>query len=223
MINFILSRKNIVIKEMLELCLKNNTELKKYFESILKSFIKIKNLEYICRFLIFINRKNYFGIYAPLYNKKIKKELKRDNLEEFSLFLDDPKPEEIYKNNSLTKEEKKLYEFFLKLETMSYLFFYEKRINQYDYLINETNLENCKEQIYLNKNVSLKHKYFEEKNILTIKKGKDSKIIQITDMIKNLVFEEKLEREIIRFLKQNYLTEIKIISYAIYEKNQTMF
>ena len=70
--------------------------------------------------------------------------------------------------------------------------------------------------------MSLKHKYFEEKNILTIKKGKKTKIIQITEMIKNLVFEEKLEREITRFLKQNYQTEIKILMYSIYESNHVL-
>ena len=65
MINLILSRRNIIIKEILELSLKNNTELKKFTQHILTFLTKIKNLEYICKFLIFVNRKNYFGIYCP--------------------------------------------------------------------------------------------------------------------------------------------------------------
>ena len=194
MINLILSRRNIIIKEILELSLKNNTELKKFSQNILTCLIKIKNLEQICKFLIFINRKNYFGIYCPLYNKNLKKILKKDDSIEFLDFLKDSKPSEIYQNTNLTKEEIKIYNYFLELEVMSYLFFYEKRLIQYDYLINETNLESCKREIYLSKNVSLKHKYFEE----------------------------KLEREITRFLKQNYQTEIKILMYSIYQSNHVL-
>ena len=145
MINFILSRRNIVINEILELCLENNKILQKFKDQIFKNLIKIQEIEKICKFLIYINRKNYFGIYAPLLSKDIKKKIKLDQIN-LTEYFKNIIPEEIYRNKYISNQDRKTYNFFLDLELESYMFFYEKKLNDFEYNINEKNLLKCKKE-----------------------------------------------------------------------------
>lgn len=214
MINFILSRRNIVINEILELCLENNKILQKFKDQIFKNLIKIQEIEKICKFLIYINRKNYFGIYAPLLTKDIKKKLKLDQIN-LTEYFKNIIPEEIYRNNYISNQDRKTYNFFFDLELESYMFFYEKKLNDFEYNINEKNLLECKKEIYSNQNVSQKHKFFEEKNVIVVKKGNDSEVIQITSLIKKIIFNEEIEKEIKNYLKNYYDLEIKILYHVL--------
>ena len=216
MLQSLINKDNIVKKEILEVVLgTNNPILTKKIDFILKNCLRIKDLEVFMSSIILLNKNNYFGTYSLNFNKEILDSVISKDKEKFNKVFSNPERSELFNNDYLSSSQIQEIKYYFEFEKMTYFYFYHKKYYDCFYKIDLEKIQCLKKEIYSNRNIAIKEKYFSNKNTISIKKGKEiitSNIIEVIFKIfENISINEKLDN----YIKNNYKTEYLIIKNYI--------
>lgn len=200
----IFSRRNIILKKLIEYF---NDD---FHDIIIKSVIRVNDLELILKSIILFSNKNYFGLYSLDHKRKLINLLQEGKKEDFIRFFTR------YQSNFIKVND---LEEYLDLEIMSLTLFYEKCYYNIYYEVNENNFLKCKKKIYQLKGKDIRSKYFYHRNSVMVKKGKSEIKLNLQQVIYDIIKNKGIEPSVKKYIYKFYSTEFNIVSdYLKYQK-----
>lgn len=212
MLESLINKDSIVRREILEMVLKtNNHILVEKIEFILKNLLKIKSVDSFISGIILLNKNNYFGTYSLGYNRDIIQAVVEKNESRFLKVFMNPSSCEIFKNEEVDKNILEEIEYYYGIEKIAYFYLYQKKYYDCFYEINLDKIQELKKEIYSIKDLNVNVKYFSNKNMISIKKGKDIIPMNIVEVIFKIFEDVKMNHTLDHFIKSNYKTEYLFI------------
>lgn len=201
MFNFMLSRRNLVLMEILKFVLETNDKISKdHSEDIFKNLVRIKSLDQIFSVMSGLNKNSYFGIYALEFNYLLDVSLNSENGDLEKVFQ---------KRNRFEDTEN------FKYEMMTYNYLYDKRYYDPYFVVNLDSFQECKKEVYDCFKVQKRGKFFSNKNTILVKKGRETSQMDIVETIFKIFKGVSMDPQLDKYVKDNYRDEYKIISHFV--------
>jgi len=163
---------------------------------LLENLTKIKELKIFFKGMVFFNKKSYLGAFSFQHQKKFLQAFKKRKDYIFC-----------FSNPHLFDYS---FQELIELERLSLNFFFDKCfIDIENFSITRKNLNTCREKIFSGKKRLRKYLYFS--NILEIQNGKSKKVYSIVNLIKKILKNEFIKKEILDYLEKNYSYEIELV------------
>ena len=201
----IFSRRNLILKKIVDFYIEPENR-----DIVLETIIKTKDIESIFRSTVLFSKISYVGIYSLEHRKKLLDLILENRKEDFSKnFLK-------FNINFLRKYD---LEKYLKLETFTLNYMYEKKYLNVFFQFTKENYLECKRKIYLSYEENVKNRYFDYNNSITVKKGKGTLELNIQNIIYQMYKKKPVDTGMRNYISKYYKKEYSIISeYLKYNK-----